>query len=79
MRGASSRRPTWFDLLLIASSLISLGFVVVFHQDILDYSLYGFLDAKGIALAAMICLPLIEAVRRTTGSRCRSWSARWCC
>jgi TRAP transporter 4TM/12TM fusion protein len=61
------RRPTWFDLLLIASSWISLGFVVLFHQDILDYSLYGFLDAKGIALAAMICLPLIEAVRRTTG------------
>jgi TRAP transporter 4TM/12TM fusion protein len=63
----SARRPTVFDLLLIASSLASLGFVVIFHDAILDYSLYGFLDAKGIALAAMICLPLIEAVRRTTG------------
>ena len=65
--GALARRPKWFDLLLIASSLISLGFVVVFHEAILDYSLYGFLDAKGVVLAAMICLPLIEAVRRTTG------------
>jgi TRAP transporter 4TM/12TM fusion protein len=63
----ASRRPTAFDLLLIASSVISLGFVVMFHQDVLDYSLYGFLDAKGIVLAAMICLPLIEAVRRSTG------------
>jgi len=61
------RRPTWFDLLLIASSLISLGFVVVFYQAVLDYSLYGFLDLKAVVLAAMICLPLIEAVRRTTG------------
>jgi TRAP transporter 4TM/12TM fusion protein len=65
--GGPPRRPTWFDLLLIASSLISLGFVVLFHDAILDYSLYGFLDSKGIVLAAMICLPLVEAVRRTTG------------
>jgi TRAP transporter 4TM/12TM fusion protein len=64
---APTRRPTPFDLLLIASALTSLGYVVAFHDAILDYSLYGFLDLKGVVLAAMICLPLIEAVRRTTG------------
>jgi TRAP transporter 4TM/12TM fusion protein len=64
---APLRRPRWYDLALIASALVSLGFVVVFHQEVLDYSLYGFLDVKGVVLAAMICLPLIEAVRRTAG------------
>ena len=64
---APLRRPRWYDLVLIASSLISLGFVVLFHEAVLDYSLYGFLDAKGVVLAALICLPLIEAVRRTAG------------
>ena len=61
------RRPTWFDLALIACSWISLGYVIVFYQDVLDYSMFGFLDTKGSILALLICLPLIEAVRRTTG------------
>ena len=64
---AEKRRPSLFDLVLTASALISLGYVVFFYQDMLDYSLYGFLDTKGIILALMLCLPLFEAVRRTTG------------
>jgi TRAP transporter 4TM/12TM fusion protein len=61
------RRPTWFDYLLIACTWISLGYVVFFYQSVVDYSMFGFLDTKGLVLALMICLPLIEAVRRTTG------------
>jgi TRAP transporter 4TM/12TM fusion protein len=61
------RRPTPFDYALIACAWASLGYVVVFYQDVLDYSMYGFLDGKGQALALLLCLPLIEAVRRTTG------------
>ena len=64
---AKTRRPTVFDLALIASSWISLGFVVLYYDEVLNYSLYGFLDTKGIVLALLICLPLFEAVRRTTG------------
>src|SRR5512140_2751885 len=64
---ARRRRPTIFDLALLLSAWISLGYVVFFHDEILDYSLYGFLDAKGVVLALLICVPLIEAVRRTTG------------
>ncbi len=29
--------------------------------------MFGFLDSKGLVLALLICLPLVEAVRRTTG------------
>ena len=65
--GGTSRRPTLFDIALIACALISLGYVVFFHQNVLDYSMFGFLDGTGIVLAALLCLPLIEAVRRTTG------------
>jgi len=46
---------------------VSLGYVVVFHQKVLDYSMFGFLDTKGLVLALLLCLPLIEAVRRATG------------
>ena len=65
--GASLRRPTAFDLALIACGWISLGYVVVFHQKVIDYSMYGFLDTRGLVLALLLCLPLIEAVRRATG------------
>ena len=64
---AGPRRPTWFDYTLIAATWISLGYVVVSYQALIDYSMFGFLDTKGQALALLICLPLIEAVRRTTG------------
>lgn len=63
----SGRRATWFDYALIACTWISLGYVVVFYQAVIDYSMFGFLDTQGLVLALLICLPLIEAVRRTTG------------
>ncbi len=59
--------PPGSTMLLIACTWISLGYVVFFYQNVLDYSMYGFLDSKGLVLALLICLPLIEAVRRTTG------------
>lgn len=61
------RRVPWFDYLLLASGLIGAGFVILFHERILDYGEYGFLDTKGIILAAMIAIPVLEAARRTTG------------
>jgi TRAP transporter 4TM/12TM fusion protein len=65
--GKPFRRPTIFDGLLIACAWVSLGYVVFFHQNLLDYSMYGFLDTQGLVLALLLCLPLIEGVRRTTG------------
>jgi TRAP transporter 4TM/12TM fusion protein len=61
------RRVPWYDWLLMASGSIGAGFVVFFHESILDYGEYGFLDTKGIILASMLVIPLLEAVRRTTG------------
>lgn len=61
------RRMPWYDWMFLMSALISAGYVVFFHENILDYGLYGFLDTKGIVLALMLAIPLLEAVRRTTG------------
>ncbi len=61
------RRIPWYDWLLMASSLTSAGFVVFFHESVLDYGEYGFLDGKGIILALLLAIPVLEAVRRTTG------------
>lgn len=61
------RRVTAFDYLLIAATWAGLGYVVFFYQAVIDYSMFGFLDKKGLVLALLVCLPLVEAVRRTTG------------
>lgn len=55
------------SLLLLAAALYSLAYVVFFNEDVIEYSEIGFLDTKGMILAACICVPLIEAVRRTAG------------
>lgn len=60
-------RTPWYDWLPLASALIGAGYVVFFHDAVLDYGLYGELDTRGIVLASMLVVPLIEAVRRTTG------------
>ncbi len=64
---AAPRRPTAFDIALMIPVLLGNGFVIFFHDEILAYSMYGFLDTAGVVLALCLCLPLLEAVRRTTG------------
>jgi TRAP transporter 4TM/12TM fusion protein len=69
--GVAARGGVWWrtlvDWILLASALTSLGYIVMFREQALDYSMIGFLDNQGMVLAAMLCVPLIEAVRRTTG------------
>lgn len=55
------------DMLLLASALIGLSYVIFFNEEVIEYSEMGFLDLKGMIFAAMVCVPLIEAVRRTAG------------
>ena len=56
-----------YDYLLICFTLTSLGYVIFFYEKILLYSQFGFLDTTGIVLALILCIPLLEAVRRKTG------------
>jgi TRAP transporter 4TM/12TM fusion protein len=64
---SKGRRIPWYDCGLLVSALIGAGYVVFFHERILDYGMYGFLDTKGIVLSLMLAVPLLEAVRRNTG------------
>ena len=65
---AGGLRPVpWYDWLLMASGLTGAGFVVFFHEAVLDYGEYGFLDTRGVILATMLAIPVLEAVRRTVG------------
>ena len=57
----------WYDVLLLLSGLIGAGYVIFFHENILDYGEYGFRDTRGIILAMMLVVPVFEAVRRTIG------------
>jgi TRAP transporter 4TM/12TM fusion protein len=55
------------DFILLACALVGLGYVIVFDEEVIQYSEMGYLDLKGMIFAAMICIPLVEAVRRTAG------------
>jgi TRAP transporter 4TM/12TM fusion protein len=61
------RRLAWYDYLLILSAAIGAGYIVLFHDAVLDYGMLGYLDTKGIILALLLVVPLLEGVRRTTG------------
>lgn len=61
------RRIPWYDWLFMISGLTSTGFVIFFYESILEYGEYGYLDTKGVVLALMMVVPVLEAVRRTTG------------
>jgi len=65
--GASAVVSRVVDLALLGAALASLGFVIFYHEQVLDYSMMGFLDETGVIFALLLCIPLIEAVRRTTG------------
>lgn len=69
--GTGGRRPArrrrWYDYLLVASAAVSVGYVVLFYDAVLDYGMLGFLDGKGAVLALLLVVPVLEAVRRATG------------
>ena len=68
------RRVPWYDWLLMASAAVGAGYVILFYEEapegltsILDYGEFGELDKIGMIIAAMLAIPVLEAVRRTTG------------
>lgn len=59
---------TWYDILLLLSGVISLGFVVMFQDQVMDYGLFGTLDFKGTVFAFTLMVVLLEGSRRASGS-----------
>lgn len=63
----ASEKIPWYDYGYIAAIIVSVGFVVTSQEEILNYSMYGFLDMKGIIMAILLSVPLLEAARRNAG------------
>ncbi len=57
----------WLDLAIWTALAASAGYVVFFHEAVLDYAFFGYLDDVGIVLALCLAVPLLELVRRRTG------------
>jgi TRAP transporter 4TM/12TM fusion protein len=57
----------WYDMLLMLCGVVGAGYAFLFPHDLLEYSMYGFLDTKGVILALLICVPLFEMIRRVGG------------
>ncbi|KIL37359.1 TRAP transporter [Cohnella kolymensis] len=57
----------WYDYLLMASALTGAGYIIFFNDNVVAYGMFGRLDTTGMILAILLCIPLIEAVRRQTG------------
>jgi len=62
-----ARRVPWYDFLLMISTPVGAGYVVLFFDAVQDYGMYGELDTRGVVIALCLAIPLLEAIRRTTG------------
>ena len=57
----------WYDLGLIVLAVVSLGFVIIFQDEINNYVLMGTLDTKGATFAFILTVILLEGARRASG------------
>jgi TRAP transporter 4TM/12TM fusion protein len=64
---AGQSKVAWYDYVLIAMTLVGVGYIILFFEPYRDYGMYGELDTPGIVVALCLAIPLIEGVRRTTG------------
>ena len=55
------------DRALLVSAVAGGGFVVLFHDRVLEYSLFGFMDRAGTVVALLLAVPLLLAARRVAG------------
>jgi len=63
----SSRFRHSLDFCFLFLALAGGGFVIFFHDRILGYTLFGFLDRPGIIASSLLVISLLVAIRRVTG------------
>ena len=63
----SSRFRHSLDFCFLLLALAGGGFVIFFHDRILGYTLFGFLDRPGIIASSLLVISLLVAIRRVTG------------
>ena len=58
----------WYDMGFILCGAVTLGFVVIFQDQVTDYGLFGTLDLKGTVFAFTLMAVLLEGCRRASDS-----------
>lgn len=62
--GSKGTMERWVGYLLLIFALIPLSFLVLFPDQVTDYSLYGILDTKGTIFSFLLFISLLEASRK---------------
>ena len=55
------------DYFVMAALVLGCGYVIVFNENLDLYAMYGYMDTKGIILASLLTIAVLEAVRRSAG------------
>ena len=63
----TKRRTPLSNYIFLAALLIGNLYVIFFNSNLDQYALYGYLDSKGIVLASLLAIGVLEAVRRVAG------------
>lgn len=64
---ARQGRISWLDAIFMLAGLVGTGFAAFNYEAVLDYSLYGYMDTKGIILACLTMVAILEMMRRLSG------------
>lgn len=59
---------SWLNILFILCGVVPLGFMAIFADQIIRYSVIGTLDIKATIFAFVLMVVVLEACRRATGS-----------
>jgi TRAP transporter 4TM/12TM fusion protein len=67
-KGTNREGPMpWYDILLLTCGFIGAGFVAFNYRSVIQYGSLGYLDAKGLFLALLLVIAVLEAARRLAG------------
>jgi TRAP transporter 4TM/12TM fusion protein len=57
----------WYEVLLLLCGLVGTGYVALNYRAVVAYSSFGYLDFKGMVLALLLTIAVLESSRRLAG------------
>ena len=62
-----SGRIPWYDVVLLVCGWVGAGYVAFNYRAVIAYSSFGYLDTKGLILACLLVVSILESSRRLAG------------